>query len=69
VTCLFASGGMDLRAPLRDGTDDDVLRETIERVWTRRADRYSELRAGLAAGDGSAAETARGGVEVYEVGG
>jgi cyclic pyranopterin phosphate synthase len=42
-TCLFAVRGHDLRALLRsDGSDD--LEETIRAVWTRRADRYSELR-------------------------
>jgi cyclic pyranopterin phosphate synthase len=42
-TCLFAVRGHDLRALLRsDGPDD--LEETIRAVWTRRADRYSELR-------------------------
>jgi cyclic pyranopterin phosphate synthase len=42
-TCLFAVRGHDLRALLRsDGSDD--LEETIRAVWTRRADRYSDLR-------------------------
>ncbi len=43
-TCLFATAGTDLRTPLRDGADDDELREVIHRVWSRRADRYSERR-------------------------
>jgi cyclic pyranopterin phosphate synthase len=42
-TCLFAVRGHDLRALLRSDTADD-LEETIRAVWTRRADRYSELR-------------------------
>jgi cyclic pyranopterin phosphate synthase len=29
---------------LRSGATDDDLRETVERVWSRRADRYSEIR-------------------------
>jgi cyclic pyranopterin phosphate synthase len=42
-TCLFAVRGHDLRALLRSDAGDD-LEETIRAVWTRRADRYSELR-------------------------
>jgi cyclic pyranopterin phosphate synthase len=45
VTCLFAAGGTDLRAPLRAGASDDELREHIRAVWERRSDRYSEERA------------------------
>jgi cyclic pyranopterin phosphate synthase len=44
-TCLFASKGHDLRALVRSGATDDELRETIGRVWGRRADRYSEIRS------------------------
>ncbi len=43
-TCLFASRGHDLRALLRRGASDDELAGLIERIWRRRADRYSELR-------------------------
>lgn len=43
-TCLFASGGTDVRAWLRDGVDDDELRSRLAAVWGRRTDRYSELR-------------------------
>jgi cyclic pyranopterin phosphate synthase len=43
-TCLFASKGQDLRALLRAGASDDDLRDTVTAVWTRRTDRYSELR-------------------------
>jgi len=43
-TCLFALKGHDLRAPLRAGATDDELAETLRRIWTRRTDRYSELR-------------------------
>src|SRR5262245_50584600 len=42
-TCLFAVRGHDLRALLRSG-EPDALEETIRAVWTRRTDRYSELR-------------------------
>jgi GTP 3',8-cyclase len=42
-TCLFAVRGHDLRALLRSDSADR-LEETIRAVWTRRADRYSEIR-------------------------
>jgi GTP 3',8-cyclase len=44
-TCLFAVRGHDLRALLRSGASDEKLREAIGRVWTKRTDRYSELRS------------------------
>jgi cyclic pyranopterin phosphate synthase len=44
-TCLFASQGTDLRTALRSGADDSALTEQIRGVWSRRTDRYSELRA------------------------
>jgi cyclic pyranopterin phosphate synthase len=43
-TCLFALRGHDLRAPLRSGATDEELGETLRGVWTKRTDRYSELR-------------------------
>jgi cyclic pyranopterin phosphate synthase len=43
-TCLFAEKGTDLRALLRGGATDAVLRSTIMDVWQRRGDRYSEQR-------------------------
>ncbi|MBA2560919.1 MAG: GTP 3',8-cyclase MoaA [Propionibacteriales bacterium] len=43
-TCLFARRGHDLRALLRGGADEDALRDAVTDIWTRRADRYSELR-------------------------
>ncbi len=43
-TCLFASQGHDLRTLLRGGADDAALREQLDRIWTRRTDRYSEIR-------------------------
>jgi cyclic pyranopterin phosphate synthase len=43
-TCLFAVRGHDLRALLRSGATDDELKESVTGVWTRRTDRYSELR-------------------------
>jgi cyclic pyranopterin phosphate synthase len=43
-TCLFAVRGHDLRALLRSGASDEELGTAIGGVWTRRGDRYSELR-------------------------
>jgi cyclic pyranopterin phosphate synthase len=43
-TCLFAARGHDLRAPLRLGASDAELAEQLRALWTRRTDRYSELR-------------------------
>ena len=44
-TCLFATSGTDLRAPLRSGASDDDLEALIRRVWEKRTDRYSEIRS------------------------
>jgi cyclic pyranopterin phosphate synthase len=44
-TCLFASRGHDLRALVRGGKSDDEIAEFLRSVWTRRDDRYSELRS------------------------
>ena len=70
VTCLFAQGGTDLRALLRDGTSDEELSARIREIWQGRTDRYSEERAN---GQGSdvdpdSSSSARR-VEMYEVGG
>jgi GTP 3',8-cyclase len=43
-TCLFAVRGHDLRALVRSTPDDAELEAAIAGVWTRRTDRYSELR-------------------------
>ena len=43
-TCLFATEGLDLRAPLRAGAGDAELLQLIRGAWSVRADRYSELR-------------------------
>ncbi|HEU4853478.1 MAG TPA: GTP 3',8-cyclase MoaA [Telluria sp.] len=51
-TCLFATGGHDLRALLRGGASDAQLATSIAQLWRARTDRYSETRtvntAGLA---------------------
>ena len=43
-TCLFATQGLDLRAPLRAGAGDADILHLIRGVWGNRGDRYSELR-------------------------
>jgi cyclic pyranopterin phosphate synthase len=43
-TCLFATAGIDLRAPLRSGATDEELTQLIRSNWGRREDRYSEQR-------------------------
>jgi cyclic pyranopterin phosphate synthase len=44
-TCLFATGGYDLRALLRGGADDETISRALRATWSRRNDRYSELRS------------------------
>ena len=46
-TCLFATRGLDLRGPLRAGASDADLLDLMRSAWSRRADRYSELRGEL----------------------
>jgi cyclic pyranopterin phosphate synthase len=46
-TCLFATSGTDLRGPLRAGASDAELLNIVQRLWTQRADRYSEQRQPL----------------------
>ena len=41
-TCLFASSGTSLREVIRSGGD---VGATIEEVWAKRDDRYSEIRS------------------------
>ncbi|MDR1423426.1 MAG: GTP 3',8-cyclase MoaA [Azoarcus sp.] len=48
-TCLFASEGADLRAPLRAGEDDEALRNRIAAIWHARSGRYSQLRHAMRA--------------------
>lgn len=43
-TCLFATGGFDLKSLIRSGATDEELAEAIRSVWEKRADRYSDER-------------------------
>jgi len=58
-TCLFAAEGRSLREALRQG--EDALVEEVAQAWSRRVDRYSELRG--------AANAPKRHVEMYLVGG
>jgi cyclic pyranopterin phosphate synthase len=43
-TCLFATQGHDLRALLRGGASDEEIHAAVSGIWSKRADRYSEIR-------------------------
>ena len=43
-TCLFAEKGHDLRALLRDGSDDTTVIKWLRGLWRERSDHYSEER-------------------------
>jgi len=62
VTCLFATGGVNLRDVLRAGIGDEQLLERIAAIWRSRTDRYSEERAGLPA-------PRSGKIEMFQLGG
>jgi cyclic pyranopterin phosphate synthase len=53
-TCLFATHGLDLRAPLRAGADDAEILQMVRGAWNGRNDRYSELREELRRADPAA---------------
>jgi GTP 3',8-cyclase len=63
-TCLFATAGTDLRAPLRNGATDTELLELIRTTWQGRGDRYSELRQSLKNGEQPLRK-----IEMYYIGG
>lgn len=44
-TCLFAATGYDVRALVRGGKTDADIGAALQRVWSLRADRYSEIRS------------------------
>lgn len=63
-TCLFASLGWDVLGHLRGGADDAEMQRFLTQIWSGRADRYSDERAGLLA-DG----TPRAKIEMSYIGG
>jgi cyclic pyranopterin phosphate synthase len=44
LSCLYATGGLDLRGPLRAGRGPEELRALLDRTWSTRADRGAEER-------------------------
>jgi GTP 3',8-cyclase len=46
-TCLYATRGVDLRAPLRSGASDDDLRDILRGIWSARVDRGAEERLAM----------------------
>lgn len=63
-TCLFATNGLNLRAPLRAGASDDELRSLMVAKWLGRDDRYSMDRA-----TSSRREQAGDRIEMFYIGG
>lgn len=58
-TCLFAGYGVDMRTAIAHG--EQAVAQAVSEVWSRRVDRYSELR--------DAAHPQRRAIEMYVVGG
>jgi cyclic pyranopterin phosphate synthase len=52
-TCLFASAGTNLRDAIRAGEE---VSEIVDRVWSTREDRYSEIRSSQTVSIGSRVE-------------
>lgn len=63
-TCLFSGDGIDLKSPLRQGADDKALLDLIHGIWSKRSDRYSELRSRL-----TETERSQPKIEMYQIGG
>ena len=68
-TCLFATNGLDLRGLLRGGARDEQILAAIRSAWTRRSDRYSELRALHTDAQGAPQGTPEPKVEMFRIGG
>ena len=43
-TCLFANEGYDLKTFIRNGASEQDVLNYFKDIWTKRSDRYSELR-------------------------
>ena len=43
-TCLFSESGVDIRSILRFGATSEEVAKLIQEIWTKRKDRYSEIR-------------------------
>ena len=64
VTCLFATGGIDLKTPMRAGATDAELTNLIRSSWNMREDRYSEERSTT-----SNAGSSKDKIEMFHIGG
>lgn len=64
-TCLFASGGHDLRTLIRNGNTDEEIASVVAQIWRARTDRYSELRSSFMNG----AEQPQKKIEMSYIGG
>ena len=69
VTCLFATGGIDLKTPMRGGASDDLLQDMVERVWSNRRDRYSEIRSANTSPANASSASGREKIEMFRLGG
>ncbi len=49
-TCLFATQGTDVRQLLRGRASDEEILGALRTLWSRRGDRYSEIRSEATAG-------------------
>jgi cyclic pyranopterin phosphate synthase len=68
VTCLFAASGKDLKSLLRGGATDEQIEEAVLGVWSRRSDRYSELREASTDWNGKKRRPGKK-IEMYQIGG
>ena len=66
-TCLFASGGLDLREPLRAGASDEEVSALLSERWHARTDRYSEERGEMTRKNGTSQQRQK--VEMSHIGG
>ena len=60
-SCLFSARGTNLRDKIRSGLSADEMAAEISALWSKRADRYSELRSDL--------PTHQPHIEMYRMGG
>ncbi len=65
-TCLFATGGHDLRALMRGGCSDEALSTVMAQIWRERTDRYSDLRSAATSALGA---TGKKKIEMSYIGG
>ena len=63
-TCLFANEGTDLRTFLRRNVSDEQLLDLLKSIWSKRDNRYSELRPQM-----SSLEKSPPKVEMFQIGG